>query len=114
MVDRLVATGLLDGSNERVRRIVTESNLVGALTAAEVAADGFTDEPRERHPSPACLVLELPVRLGRESEVRGDVLRHGGTTISRYRIVRNGVRRYRSARSISGNAKYTTNAADAA
>ena len=123
MVDRLVAGRLFHAPDERVGRVIAERDVSPTLGTPEIAADGLADEQRERHAPPASLIPQLPVGVLREPEIGGHVLRHADMTISRYRDGVNEVRAssacgagsptYPSARSISGIAKYTTNAAEA-
>ncbi|MGH7339922.1 MAG: hypothetical protein ACREKH_05465 [Candidatus Rokuibacteriota bacterium] len=76
VIDGLVAGGSVDAAHQRIGRIVAERNLFDVVDAAQVIPDGLPNEERERDAAASRLMLQFPVRLLDESDVRCHVSGH--------------------------------------
>ena len=84
MIDRFIPGGSIDAADEGIGGIIPERNLSCALDTTEVVSHGLADEEGERDATASRLILELPVRVLGEPQIRRHVFGHRGITISRY------------------------------
>ena len=89
MVDRLVPRGSAGAADEGIGGVVPKGNVSRPLAATEVVAHGLADEERERDAPASRLILELPVGVLREPQIRDHVFCHADTTIAHHRCIVN-------------------------
>lgn len=75
-------------SNPFVERVLSKGDRF-VFDAAQVAVHRLPDHGRDTYAAPLSGITQLAPGLLRKSQVRDDVARHSGITISRYRDIAN-------------------------
>ena len=88
VIDGFVGRTILDHADPSVDGILPDGDDLTVVGVGEILRHGLADERRHTPAAQTGLIAQLLVRAFREAQVRGGVVAHGDTTISRYRVVR--------------------------